>query len=96
MVRAAEAARRLLEGMMKTVEWKSDFIEGYEKKGEERGRVSKTREDVLKVLDARKLRPTEAQRALVEASTDPAKLDLWFDRSLTATTADEIFADEED
>lgn len=75
--------------LMETMEWKSDFIEGYE----ERGRVSKTREDVLKVLDVRRLGPTEAQRARVEASTDLVQLDQWFERSLTAANAAEVFKD---
>jgi hypothetical protein len=85
LVRASEVARRLLE----TMEWKSDFIEGYE----ERGRVATRRKDVLKVLDVRRLGPTEAQRARVEASTDLAQLDQWFERSLTAATAAEVFKD---
>lgn len=72
-----------------TMEWKSDFIEGYE----ERGRVATKRKDVLKVLDVRRLSPTEAQRAQVEASTDLAQLDQWFERSLTAATAADVFKD---
>jgi hypothetical protein len=89
LVRASEAARRLLEGMMTTMEWKSDFIESYV----DQGRVEARREDVLKVLDARRLRPTEAQRTRVEVSTDLAQLDLWFERSLTSATAAEVFKD---
>ena len=89
LVRASEVARRLLEGMMETMEWKSDFIEGYE----ERGRVATKRKDVLKVLDVRRLSPTESQRAQVEASTDLAQLDQWFERSLTAATAADVFKD---
>ena len=89
LVRASEAARRLLEGMMTTMEWKSDFIESYV----DQGRVLDRREVVLKVLDARDLRPTEEQRARVAASTDLAQLELWFDRSLTAATATDVFND---
>ena len=59
LVRASEAARRLLEGMMTTMEWKSDFIESYV----DQGRVLDRREVVLKILDARDLHPTEEQRA---------------------------------
>ncbi|MGH3280161.1 MAG: hypothetical protein ACRDNW_13625, partial [Trebonia sp.] len=99
LVRASEAARRLLEDMMRTMEWKSDFIENYVEQGieqgieqgVEKGSVSTKRHDVLTVLDARHLRPTEAQRAQVEASTDLSQLDRWFHRSLTATTADDVF-----
>lgn len=95
LVRASEAARRLLESMMETMEWKSDFIESYEERGLERGleqgSVETKRKDVLKVLDIRRLRPTGAQRMQVEACTDLAQLDQWFERSLTATTAADVF-----
>jgi hypothetical protein len=93
LVRASEAARRLLEGMMQTMEWKSDFIESYEERGLEQGSLTTKRKDVLKVLDVRRLRPTDAQRAQVGASTDLAQLDLWFERSLTAATAADVFKD---
>ena len=93
LVRASESARRLLEGLMSTMEWKSDFIESYVEQGLEQGHVRAKREDVLKVLDLRHLRPTREQRARVDASTDLAQLDLWFERSLTAATAAEVFGD---
>lgn len=78
---------------METMEWKSDFIESYEERGLEQGSLTTKRKDVLKVLDVRRLRPTDAQRAQVEASTDLAQLDLWFERSLTAATAADVFKD---
>jgi hypothetical protein len=93
LVGASEAARRLLEGMMQTMEWKSDFIESYEERGVKQGTVATKRKDVLKVLDVRGLRPTEAQRTQVEASNDLSQLDLWFERSLTAATAADVFKD---
>ena len=48
---------------------------------------------MLKLLDARSLDPTDAQRAQVTDSTDLPQLNLWFDRAIAATTADEVFAD---
>ena len=51
------------------------------------------REGLLKVLDVRGLRPTEAQRAQVEVSNDLSQLDLWFERSLTAASAADVFKD---
>jgi len=97
LVRASESARRLLEGLMSTMEWKSDFIESYVEQGLEQGREQgldrAKREDVLKVLDLRHLRPTREQRARVDASTDLAQLDRWLERSLTAATAAEVFGD---
>jgi hypothetical protein len=113
LVRASEAARRLLEDLMSMTEWKSDFIENFVEQGLEQGRaqgraqgreqgleqgleqghVQTKREDLLKVLDLRDLRPTNEQRARVDSSTDLAQLSLWFERSLTAATAAEVFAD---
>jgi hypothetical protein len=69
------------------MEWKSDFIESFV----DQGHVEAKREDVLKVLDLRGLRPTEEQRAQVALSSDLAQLDQWFARSLNATSADEVF-----
>jgi hypothetical protein len=91
--RASEAAQRLLRDMMDTMEWRSDFIEGYEKHGVEQGSLATKRQDVLRILDVRGLRITTEQRALVEASADLAQLDRWFERSLTAATADDVFSD---
>jgi hypothetical protein len=97
LVRASESARRLLEGLMSTMEWKSDFIESFVEQGLEQGReqglARAKREDVLKALDLRRLQPTKEQRARVDASADLAQLDLWFERSLNATTAAEVFTD---
>jgi len=61
--------------------------------GLERGIVETKRTDVFKVLDIRRLRPTKEQRIRVEACTDLAQLDLWFERSLTALTAADVFRD---
>jgi hypothetical protein len=73
---------------MTTMEWKSDFTESFV----DQGHVEAKREDVLKALDLRDLRPTEEQRARVASSSDLAQLDQWFARSLNATSAAEVFA----
>jgi len=70
---------------MTTMKWKSEFVE--------QGHVQTRRQDLLKVLDLRGLRPTEEERARVGSSTDLAQLDQWFERSLTAATAAEVFTD---
>jgi hypothetical protein len=97
LVRASETARRLLESLMTTMEWKSEFVESFVEQGREQGleqgNVQTKRQDLLKVLDLRGLRPTERQRAQVDSSTDFAQLDRWFERSLTAATAAEVFTD---
>jgi hypothetical protein len=106
---APAAARQILEDLMATTEWKSDFVESFVnvgleqglEQGRELGRAQGIAEgamrakadDVLKILDARQLKPTKDQRGQVTAATDLAQLDLWFDRALTAATATEVFAD---
>jgi hypothetical protein len=57
------------------------------------GAVRAKAEAILKILDARRLKPTKSQRGQVNAATDLAQLDRWFDRALTAATAAEVFAD---
>ncbi len=105
---APAAARQILEDLMATTEWKNDFVEsfvnvGIEKgleQGIEQGRVQGIAEgiirakadDILKVLDARNLKPTKDQRGQVSVATDLAQLDRWFDRALTAASAAEVFA----
>jgi hypothetical protein len=101
--RASDAARQTLEAMMKTDEWEDDFIESYVKigveqgieKGDQQGAARTKAQDVLKVIDARKLKPTKEQRAMVTADAGLDKLDLWFDRALTAATVADIFKDDE-
>jgi hypothetical protein len=106
---APAAARQILEDLMATTEWKSDFVESFVnvgieqgieqgikkgiKKGIEQGYLRAKIEAILKVLDARDLKPTPVQRGVVTTASDPAELDRLFDRALTAATADEVFAD---
>ena len=86
-----------------TDEWEDDFIESYVKIGVERGieqgeakMATMKAQDILKVIDARKLKLSREQRALVTADAGLDKLDRWFDRALTAETAADIFKADED
>jgi hypothetical protein len=88
---ASDAARRRLEMMMTTMEWKSDFIEGYVQQGVEQGEIKAKSEDVLKIIDARAIDVTAEQRDQVTSCTDIAQLDQWFDSALTAQAAADIF-----
>jgi hypothetical protein len=102
---APAAARQILEDLMATTEWKSDFVESFVnvglEKGLEQGReqgivegaIRAKAEAILKVLDARLLKPTKDQRGQVNAATDIVQLDRWFDRALNAATTAEVFAD---
>ena len=94
--RATADAREILEALMKTDEWEDDFIESYVKIGEGRGEANTKAQDLLKVIDARNLKPTREQRAMVTADAGLDKLNRWFDRSLTAATAADIFKVDED
>jgi hypothetical protein len=94
---ASDAARQILEAMMKTSEYEKTFVERIHEQGisegEARGKAEGKAEAVLKLLDARHLAPSQEQRQRVTSCTDPAQLDLWFDRAITASTATEVFAD---
>jgi hypothetical protein len=103
--RASDAARQILEDLMMTIEWKDDFVEGFVNQGRAEGReegrelgitegaISAKIGDLMKVLSSRQLRPTKKQLGQVAQCTDLAKLDRWFERSLTAETAAEVFKD---
>jgi hypothetical protein len=77
-------ARQILEDMMSTAEWKDDFIESYVQIGIEQGReqgleqgaANAKAQAVLKVMDARGLRPTQEQRAKITATAGITQLDL--------------------
>lgn len=94
---ANDAARQVLEAMMRTTEYEKTFIERIHDEGIAEGKaegIAKGKaEAVLRLLDARGLAPTAEQRGQVTACTDPAQLDLWFDRAITAATAAEVFTD---
>ena len=96
-----DAARQSLEAMMKTREYEKTFIERIhdegiaegEARGEAKGKAEGKAEAVLRLLDARGLALSPEQRQRVSSTTDPAQLDLWFDRAITVGTAAEVFAD---
>jgi len=60
--------------------------------GREEGAVTSRIEDLIKVIKARGLELTNAQRKLVTSCADPSQLATWFDQALDAKTTDEIFA----
>jgi hypothetical protein len=95
--RASDAARQILEDLMMTIEWKDDFVEGFvnqgRAEGREEGAITAKIGALMKVLSSRQLRPTKKQLGQVAQCTDLAKLDRWFERSLTAETAAEVFSD---
>ena len=106
---ASDAARQSLEAMMHTSEYEKTFVEELRDQGKAEGHVEGKAEglvegkaeglvegearSVLRILDARRLAPSEEQRQRVISCTDAAQLDLWLDRAITADTVDAIFAD---
>jgi predicted transposase YdaD len=102
---ASTAAQQILEDLMTTIEWKSDFIEGFHQQGREEGREEGRQEGreqglqeskaeyLLKIIDSRRIAVTEQDRQQVTSCTDLTQLDQWFDRALTASTAADIFKD---
>jgi hypothetical protein len=90
---ASDAARHLLEAMMTTSEYEKTFVEKIHDQGIAEGEAKGKAEAVLKLLDARHLAPSKEQRQQVTSCTDAAQLDRWFDRAITAATANEVFAD---
>ena len=95
----SEAARERLEEMMKTSPFRSEFFEGILdegirqgiEKGIEQGKARGEAAALLKLLKARGVDLTEKQHDAVASSTDLQEIDRWFDRALTATSADDVF-----
>jgi predicted transposase YdaD len=80
---------------MASPKFHSTFVDGLLQQGEEKGReegaVTSRIEDLIKVIRARGLELTKAQRALVTSCADLTQLAAWFDQALDAKTTDEIF-----
>jgi hypothetical protein len=72
-------------------EYEKTFIERIHDQGIAEGEAKGKAEAVLKLLDARNLAPSPDQRNQVKTCSDPAQLDLWFDRAITASTVAEVF-----
>ena len=76
---------------MKTV-IKDPFIDGLIEEGLTRGKVEGEADAILRVLDARGLTVTAAQRTRILGCTDLQQLQEWITRAATATTVAGIFA----
>ncbi|MEU6471478.1 hypothetical protein ABZ927_07000 [Streptomyces massasporeus] len=57
------------------------------------GKAEGKAEAILRVMEKRGIPVPEAVRDRITTCTDLDTLTLWFDRSLTATTAEDLFAD---
>ncbi|MFF3937747.1 hypothetical protein [Streptomyces phaeofaciens] len=61
--------------------------------GEAEGRAEGRAEDILRILDRRGVEVSEAVRERITSCADLEVLGTWLDRSLTATSAEELFAE---
>ena len=97
---ASDVAHEHLEELM-GITYKSKFVEGWYQQGRAvgaaegiaQGEARGEARAILRVLESRGLRPTVAQRELIESCDDVAQLDTWCDRALTATTVAMLFED---
>ncbi|MEU9994281.1 hypothetical protein [Streptomyces sp. NPDC050848] len=64
-----------------------------EAEGEAKGKAEGKAEAVLRVLAARGVEVSEAAARRVTSCTDTDVLDTWLDRAITATDAEELFAE---
>jgi hypothetical protein len=88
---APPSMRQSLETLMKTV-LKDEFVDGLLDQGRAEGGVQTARKLLLQLLGKRFNVPARV-RMRVEACTDTAKLDTWFDRAVGAASLDEVFAE---
>ena len=81
---------------MQTEEYRTIFDvveERAEARGEVKGKAEGKAEALLAVLASRGVMLTTEQRELVMSCLDLEQVDRWFDRSLSATSADDVFKD---
>jgi hypothetical protein len=80
----------------KYLEGKADGEAEGKAKGEAEGEAKDRATLILRVLEKHAVDVPEDIRERITSCTDLDTLMLWFDRSLTATTAEELFAENED
>ena len=97
-VSLGKAARAALESLMQSPEhheFQSAFARKYtaigKTEGKTEGKAEGKAEALLRVLDRRGLFASAAQRRRVLGCSDLQQLDVWLDRAITATSADEVF-----
>jgi hypothetical protein len=103
-VAVSDSAHEHLEELM-GITYKSKFVDGWYQQGRAAGEAKGMAEgiaqgeakrgatDILRILKSRGLRPTRAQRELIESCDDLGQLDTWFDRALTVTAVAMVFED---
>jgi hypothetical protein len=69
----------------------ADLVELFREKLREEARAQGHADGVLRILDKRGIDVPEDVRGRVTSCTDEATIDAWYDRALTATTAEDLF-----
>ncbi|PIB09096.1 MULTISPECIES: hypothetical protein [Streptomyces] len=69
------------------------IIEESRNKGITEGEAKGRAEDILRILDVRDIEVPESDRERITTCTDLDTLGTWFDRALTATSTEELFAE---
>ncbi|MBI5516224.1 MAG: hypothetical protein HY909_20735 [Deltaproteobacteria bacterium] len=93
-LRAVLAAHLPEELVMQSWVYKQGHEKGHEKghkEGHEEGRREGLREGLLRVLVARAIPLSDAQRAVIAAEADPEVLARWHERALTARSPEDLF-----
>jgi predicted transposase YdaD len=100
---ASESARRALEALMATTQFRNAFVDRLLAEGEAKGRAegeAKGRAEgeakgeaqiILRVLSARGMQvPAEIRRRVLSCA-DTRQLETWADRAVTADSIDDVF-----
>jgi hypothetical protein len=82
-----EAHRALLEEIVTTAGYRSDFARHHEARGEARGEAR----TLLMILDARKVDVPDDVRERITTCTDIEQLDVWVRRAVTAEDVGDLF-----
>jgi hypothetical protein len=80
-----------MEAKMATPAYRNDFIESFEAKGRAEGRAETLGAAIMKALAARRIRVDKMRAEQVQSCADLNQLNEWFDKALTAETADDVF-----
>ncbi len=80
---------------MATPAYRNDFIESFVAKGEAKGRAEGRAETlgvaIMKALATRGIRVDKMRAEEIRSCADLNQLNAWFDKALTAETADDVF-----
>ncbi|MEU3205923.1 hypothetical protein ABZ702_18985 [Streptomyces cyaneofuscatus] len=89
----ATRARDIWRNLMGTglSHFRGIVAESFRDEGRIEGRVEGRAEDILRILTVRGVPVPDEARQRVTACTDLAVLDVWFERAVTAPTADAVF-----